>query len=235
MNNFHSMNNRNREKQEAAKRAVDYIQPGMILGLGTGSTVHYALLEIAGRVTNGRLKHIAGVPSSLATEEKARHLGIPLTTLDDHPAVDLTIDGADEVDPQLNLMKGGGGALLREKILIQSSRRTVIIVDESKLSPRLGTNQPLPVEVLPFAKQPVEDFITNLHANVIIRKGGDGENITTDQGNWILDCYFGAIDNPSMIAKQLEERSGVIEHGLFLDTNAEIIVASKDGIKFFAR
>ena len=229
------MHDRKQEKQTAAKHAVDYIQPDMIVGLGTGSTVHYVLLEIRERLESVHLTNILGIPSSSVTEQKAHALGIPLTTFDEHPEIDLTIDGADEIDPQLQLIKGGGGALLREKILLQSSRRTVIVVDEGKLSPQLGTIQPVPVEVLPFAKQPVRKFIKNLGAEGVIRKGNNGENIETDQGNWLLDCYFGAIDDPYMIADYLDKQAGIIEYGLFLDTGAEVIVASDDGVRYLSQ
>lgn len=229
------MHDRKREKQAAAIRAVDYIQPDMIVGLGTGTTMHYVLLEISERLKSGHLTNILGIPSSLVTEQKAQALSIPLTTFEEHPEIDLTIDGADEVDQQLHLIKGGGGALLREKILIQASHHTVIVVDEGKLSPKLGTIQPVPVEVLPFAKNPVSKFIMKLDADVIIRKGNNGENIETDQGNWLLDCYFGAIDDPHMIAYSLDKQAGIIEHGLFLDTGAEVIVASGNGIRYLSR
>jgi ribose 5-phosphate isomerase A len=157
-------------KQKAAERAVDFVQSGMVLGLGTGSTTRFALEYIGLRIKTGQLRDIVGIPSSFQTEKIAKELGIPLTNFDEHQEIDLTIDGADEVDLHLNLIKGGGGALLREKILAQSSRRNIIIVDEHKLSPKLGTHWPLPVELIPFAIKPVANYITSLGAKIILRK-----------------------------------------------------------------
>ena len=148
-------------KLQAAIRAVDFVRSGMVIGLGSGSTVTFALDEIASRLNTRQIEGILGVPSSIETDRIARRLDIPLTSLDKHPQLDITIDGADEVDPQLNLIKGGGGALLREKALAQASRRNVIIVDGSKLSHRLGSNWPLPLEVLPFAAGSVERFLNS--------------------------------------------------------------------------
>jgi len=183
-------------KQKAAESAVDFVQSGMVLGLGTGSTTRFALEYIGLRIKTGQLRDIVGIPSSFQTEKIAKELGIPLTNFDEHQEIDLTIDGADEVDLHLNLIKGGGGALLREKILAQSSRRNIIIVDEHKLSPKLGTHWPLPVELIPFAIKPVANYITSLGAKIILRKKNDGSTYTTDQNNFILDCNFGPISNP---------------------------------------
>ncbi len=218
-------------KQKAADEAVDLVQSGMVLGLGTGSTTRFALKYIGLRIKTGELQNIVAIPSSLQTEKIAKHLGIPLTTFDEHQEIDLTIDGADEVDPQLNLIKGGGGALLREKILAQSSRRNIIIVDENKLSPKLGTKWPLPVEVIPFSFKTLANYITSLGAEVIIRIKNDGSPFTTDQNNFILDCNFGPISNPSDLALKLCQRAGIIEHGLFLGLATEVIVATEQGIR----
>ena len=152
-------------KVAAALRAVDFVEPGMIVGLGFGSTAIYAMREIARKMREGELDEIMGVPTALQVEQEARELGIPLTTLDDNPQVDLTIDGADEVDPQLNLIKGGGGALLREKIVAQASQIEIIVVDESKLSVNLGTHFALPVEVLPFGWAPEAAYLESLGAS----------------------------------------------------------------------
>jgi len=149
-------------KQQAAAFAVDFVESGMVVGLGTGSTTHFALLRLAELIRSGRLRGIVGIPSSLRTESAAREFGIPLTDFEAHPLIDITIDGADEVDPELNLIKGGGGALLREKVLAQATRRNVIIVDESKLAPRLGTKWALPVEVVPFARPSEERFLASM-------------------------------------------------------------------------
>lgn len=222
-------------KQKAAERAVDFVQSGMVLGLGTGSTTLFALEYIGLRIKTGLLRDIVGIPSSFQTEKNAKELGIPLTNFDEHQEIDLTIDGADEVDPQLNLIKGGGGALLREKILAQSSRRNIIIVDEHKLSPKLGTHWPLPVELIPFAIKPVANYITSLGAKVILRKKNDGSTYTTDQNNFILDCNFGPISNPEELALKLCNRAGIVEHGLFLGLATEVIVATQNGIRHIMR
>jgi ribose 5-phosphate isomerase A len=222
-------------KQKAAEHAVELVQSGMVLGLGTGSTTRFALEYIGVRIKNGQLQEIVGIPSSLPTENIAKQLGIPLTTFDEHQELDLTIDGADEVDPQLNLIKGGGGALLREKILAQSSRRNIIIVDENKLSPKLGTHWPLPVEVIPFALKTVANYIASLGAKVILRRKNDGSTYTTDQNNFILDCNFGPISNPDELALKLGQRAGIVEHGLFLGLATEVIVATESGIRHLKR
>ena len=222
-------------KQKAAESAVDFVQSGMVLGLGTGSTTRFALEYIGLRIKTGQLRDIVGIPSSFQTEKIAKELGIPLTNFDEHQEIDLTIDGADEVDLHLNLIKGGGGALLREKILAQSSRRNIIIVDEHKLSPKLGTHWPLPVELIPFAIKPVANYITSLGAKIILRKKNDGSTYTTDQNNFILDCNFGPISNPEELALKLCNRAGIVEHGLFLGLATEVIVATEHGIRHIMR
>jgi ribose 5-phosphate isomerase A len=221
-------------KQQAAAVAVDFIASGMVVGLGTGSTTHFALLRLAELIRSGRLREIVGIPSSLRTETAARELGIPLTDFERHPQIDITIDGADEVDPGLDLIKGGGGALLREKVLAQATRRNVIIVDESKLAPRLGTKWALPVEVVPFARPAVERFIAAMGAAVALRMK-DGRPVTTDQGNLLLDAAFGPMENPAAIAGQLNGRAGIVEHGLFLGLASDVIVAGKEGLQHLTR
>ena len=168
------------EKQQAADRAVECVESGMVVGLGAGSTAILAVRRIGQLLHAGRLRDIVGVPCSSAIEAEARALGIPLT-LDPPGAVDLTIDGADEVDPELNLIKGGGGALLHEKIVAQASLREIIIVDESKLSPVLGTHWPLPVEVVPFVGHSQRRFLASLGARVTVRQQHDGRPFRTDQ------------------------------------------------------
>ena len=207
----------------------------MVLGLGTGSTAKYALEEIAGRLKDGRLKDIAGIPSSLETERTARELGIPVISFDDKQEIDLTIDGADEVDPDLNLIKGGGGALLRVKVLAQSSRRNVMVVDESKLSPMLGTHCPVPVEVVPFAWMPVANFLRSLGAEPVLRMNEAGAPYTTDQNNYILDSKFGPIPNLEELAMKLGRRAGIAGYGLFIGTASEVIVATSHGIRYQKR
>ncbi|MCI0454442.1 MAG: ribose 5-phosphate isomerase A [Candidatus Dadabacteria bacterium] len=224
-----------RLKQKAASYAVDFVQSGMVLGLGTGSTTRFALENIGLRIKNGQLQDIVGIPSSLQTEKIAKDVGIPLTSFDEHQEIDLTIDGADEVDPQLNLIKGGGGALLREKILAQSSRRNIIIVDENKLSPRLGTHFSLPLEVIPFAWKPEANYVSSLGADVTLRKSNEGNPYTTDQNNFILDCKFGPISDLNRLASKLSQRAGIVEHGLFLGLATEVIVATENGIRHLKR
>ncbi|MGA9263896.1 MAG: ribose-5-phosphate isomerase RpiA, partial [Desulfobacterales bacterium] len=176
-----------------------------------------------------------GVPSSIQTEIQARQLGIPLTSLDRHPVLDLTIDGADEVDPELNLIKGGGGALLREKVLAQASRRTVIIVDQSKLSPRLGSHWPLPVEVIQFAVKSIENYLTSIGATVKLRQTAGGTLFRTDQNNVILDANFGPIENAQELRAKLADRAGIVAQGLFLDLADEVIVAEENAVRHLRR
>jgi len=220
-----------RLKEQAAEAAVALVEPGMVVGLGTGSTARYALLCLGRLLKEGALRDIVGIPSSRRTEEDARRLGIPLTTLDRHPAIDLTIDGADEVDPELNLIKGGGGALLREKILAQASRRTVIIVDEGKIVPRLGARMPVPVEVVRLAVRPEENYLRGLGAKVSLRLEEGGRAFISDEGNFILDCDFGPIGEPGALASKLNERAGVVEHGLFIGLASEVVVAGREGVR----
>ena len=224
-----------RLKMEAGQAAVDFIESSMVLGLGTGSTTRYALEEIGRRIKSGKLKNIVGIPSSIQTEKIAGELGISLTSFDELQVIDLTIDGADEVDPELNLIKGGGGALLREKILAQASRRNIMIVDESKLSPRLGTHWPVPIEVIPFAWKLVEKFLFSLGGQATLRMKDDGNPYTTDQDNFILDTKFGPISDLEGLASNLSKKAGIVEYGLFLGTASEVIVAGENGIRFLRR
>jgi len=221
-------------KQQAADCAVDQIQSGMIVGLGTGSTAILAVRRLAERLQAGQLHTIQGVPTSLQTATEAQRLHIPLTTLEVHPVVDLTIDGADEVDPHLNVIKGGGGALLREKIVAQASRQLIIIVDESKLSSCLGTRWALPVEVIEFGWRSQALYLQALGATVTLRQQ-DGTLFKTDQGNLIFDCNFGAIADAYALATQLNNRVGIVEHGLFLDMATDVIVAGVEGVRKLSR
>lgn len=214
-----------RMKQKAAYRAVEFVKSGMVVGLGTGSTHKFALQRMADLLKRKQLEHIWGIASSFETEKMANALGIPLTTFEYHLKIDLTIDGADEIDPELNMIKGAGGALLKEKILQQASRRVVIIADESKLSPRLGTWSSLPVEVIPFAVNTEENFLQSLGASVSLRVNMDGSPYRTDQDNLILDAKFGPIPDLKKLAVLLNERAGIAEHGLFLGTASDVIIA----------
>ncbi|MFP4477029.1 MAG: ribose-5-phosphate isomerase RpiA [Desulfatibacillaceae bacterium] len=216
-------------KKMAAEAAVERIKPGMVVGLGTGSTARYAIERIARLLSDKELYDIVGIPSSGATEKLARTLGIPLGDLETHSSIDVNVDGADEVDDDLNLIKGGGGALLREKVIAQASRENVIIVDQGKLSPRLGTRFWLPVEVLEFGWKPEREFLREMGATVELRKNKYGAPFRTDSGNYILDANFGAMKNPGEIAARIDSRAGVVGHGLFLDLATEVVVGGDDG------
>jgi ribose 5-phosphate isomerase A len=218
-------------KTQAAKEAVTFLKSGMIVGLGTGSTATIAIKIISQLLQAEALDDILGIPSSVKTARLAQELGIPLTSLEEHPEIDVTIDGADEVDPELNLIKGGGGALLKEKILAQASKEVIIVVDESKLSPKLGTKWALPVEVLPFAWKTEAYFLESLGAAAAIRKLTDETLYKTDQGNLIIDANFGEIQQPDALAQKLQERAGIIEHGLFIGLASMVISSGKSGIQ----
>jgi len=222
-------------KQKAAHRAVEFVESGMVVGLGTGSTTAFAVIRIGELLKSGDLKNIVGIPTSIRTEKLAGEWDIPLCGLEDQPAIDVTIDGADEVDPDLNLIKGGGGALLREKVVAQASRQNIIIVDESKLSPRLGTRWALPVEVIPFAVKTAENFLKSQGAAVSLRLDDNGRPYQTDQNNFILDANFGEMADPYGLAARLNERAGIVEHGLFLDLASDVIVAAENDIRYLKR
>ena len=219
-------------KRLAGEHAANFVQSGMVVGLGTGSTAIHATRRIAQRIHSGDLTDIRAIPTSRATEAAARQLRIPLTDFADLPRIDMTIDGADEVDPELNLIKGGGGALLREKIVAQSTDEFVIVVDESKLSPRLGTIFAVPVEVVEFGWQAQARWLESLGADVNLRLNEDGgEKYRTDQGNFILDCAFGAIDDAAALSVKFDARAGIVEHGLFIGMAGRVVVAGADGIR----
>ena len=223
-------------KRTAGEQAVEWVEPGMVVGLGTGSTAIWAIRRIGARLADGSLHDVVGIPTSNASAEEARHLDIPLGTLDDHPVVDLTIDGADEVDPQLDLIKGGGGALLREKIVAQASRRVAIVVDDSKLSPRLGTVWPVPVEVVPFAWVVVANALRDLGADPVLRHiTGSHAAFVTDEGNWILDARFGPIDDPERLGAELARQAGIVEHGLFVGLAHDVLIAVDGGVEVRTR
>lgn len=222
-------------KRAAALRAVEFVQSGMKVGLGTGSTAIYATRQIAELLKARALRDITAFATSKATDEEARRLGIPMLPDDLPRDLDVTIDGADEVDPELNLIKGGGGALLREKIVAQASAREIIVVDETKPSPRLGTRCPVPVEVLPFAWLSQARFLESLGAKFTIRQNPNGTQFVTDSGNMILDCVFGPIADAPQLAALLNARAGIVEHGLFIDLATDLIVASAQGIQTRAR
>jgi ribose 5-phosphate isomerase A len=222
-------------KQQAAEAAVDSIESGMIVGLGHGSTTIFALRKIAQLLQNGTLSNIQGIPCSQQTAQQAIELGIPLTTLEVHQIVDITIDGADEIDTQMNMIKGGGGALLREKIVAQASRKCIYIADETKYSERLGEKWAVPIEVLHFGWKSTQRFIESIGATVTVRQTPEGTNFMTDQNNLILDCNFGVIQSPATIATSLKSRAGIIEHGLFVNIAHEIIIAGSNGLQILKR
>lgn len=229
------MNIQDELKKKAAIYAVDFIESDMVIGLGTGSTAYFAIMRIGERIQNGDLQNIVGIPSSERTEKLAHGLNIPLTDLDAHPEIDLTIDGADEVDPDLNLIKGGGGALLREKIIAQASRRNIIIVDESKLSPLLGTTWAVPIEVVPFARKTEQIYLESIGGSVTLRVDENNSAFLTNQQNFILDTHFGQISDPGDLVSRLNTRAGIVEHGLFLGLATDVIVAGKEDIRHLKR
>lgn len=258
---------KNELKKLAAQKSVDEIKSGMVIGLGSGSTFKYALETIAEKIKSGQLKNVKGVPSSVETEKKAKEFGIPVITLNEliiengewktkkdqknssirnfTSAIDVTIDGADEVYPEpdlpgkesksFHLIKGGGGALLREKVLFQNSKKTVVIIDDSKLTDSPGSKFLVPVEVIPFAVESEKKFLESLGAKVSLRLDDDGSDYITDEGNLILDADFGAIKNLVELNNLLNNRAGIVEHGLFIDAASVVYCASDDGVKVFTK
>jgi ribose 5-phosphate isomerase A len=217
-------------KRMAGEEAVNYIEPGMVIGIGTGSTAAFMIHELARRLREG-LTIAGAVPTSQATMQLATSLGIPLTDLDTHPELDLAIDGADEIDPHLFLIKGGGGALLREKVVATAARRFVVIGDSTKLVSKLGSNAPLPVETVPFAATPVHQRLAQLGASIQLRQRG-GKAFITDNGNVILDCFFAnGIDDPPALERQIHTIVGVVETGLFLRMTERAIVGGANGVQ----
>jgi ribose 5-phosphate isomerase A len=220
------------EKEAAARASLRFVRDGDVIGLGTGSTAAYAVRFLGEQVRAG-LK-IRGIPTSVHTKELATSLGIPLTTLDEFQQIDVDVDGADEFDPQLHLIKGGGGALLREKIIASASRQVVIIADSSKQVAVLG-KFPLPVEVIPFAQSLVAKRITALGAIVKVRQDAKGNPFVTDEGHHILDCSFGQIPDPPALARKLSDMPGVVEHGLFIDLATVVLCAKGENVAEFRR
>jgi ribose 5-phosphate isomerase A len=223
---------KDRQKEEAARRALGLVRPGMKLGLGTGTTARWFVDLVGAEVKRGL--EIVCVGTSEATEAQARSLGIPLSTLDEIAELDLTVDGADEIDPQLRLIKGGGGALLREKIVAAASKRMAVIADSSKLVERLGAF-PLPVEVVPFGlaatRRHIEGTIADLGLAGPLRLRGGPKPFVTDGGHYILDCSLGAIDDPERLGKSLSMIPGVVEHGLFVGFARTAIIAGAEGVR----
>jgi ribose 5-phosphate isomerase A len=201
------------EKEAAARASLRFVKDGQVIGLGTGSTASYFIKLLGDEVKRGL--RIRGIPTSLRSRDLAQSLGIPLTTLDECQEIAVTVDGADEFDPQLRLIKGGGGAMLREKIVASATKQLVIVADASKQVQVLG-KFPLPVEVIRFARALVAKRITDLGAEVSVRTNADGTPYVTDENNHVLDCRFGQISDPDGLARHLSEMPGVVEHGLFI-------------------
>ncbi|MBS3782774.1 MAG: ribose-5-phosphate isomerase RpiA [Candidatus Thermoplasmatota archaeon] len=219
----------NIEKRNAGYRAAESVEDGMVVGLGTGSTAKYAIKKIGERKKEEDLD-IVGIPTSVETEKRAEKAGIDLVELDKADKIDLTIDGADEVDPEMNLIKGGGGALLREKIIAHNSSQYIVIVDASKMVDVLGESFDLPVEILSLWQEGTMDHLEKMGCKAQIRKENDAF-YKTDNGNNIVDCKFGPIENPQELSRKLNSLPGVIEHGLFLDFADKIIIGNEKGFK----
>lgn len=234
-------------KRQAAEYALRYVQNGMVLGLGSGSTTTHFVRLLGERLKSGGLQEIQGVPTSRETASLAEELGIPLTNLGEHPQLDLAVDGADEVDPQLNLIKGLGQALLREKIIEIHCAEFVVIVDESKRVPRLGASVPLPVEILPFEWEAHVRWLNTQGCRAALWREPDGSPVVTDNGNYLARCWFesgassgsgaelAGIPDPYALAQALAARPGILEHGLFLDMTSRVVVATPGGIEIMER
>ncbi|XP_030520770.1 probable ribose-5-phosphate isomerase 3, chloroplastic [Rhodamnia argentea] len=223
-------------KKLAADKAVEYVRSGMVLGLGTGSTAAFVVAKLGELLKAGQLKDIVGVPTSKRTEEQARQLGIPLAVLDDEPRIDLAIDGADEVDPDLNLVKGRGGALLREKMVEAASKEFVVVADETKLVDGLGgSGLAMPVEVVQFCWKynlvRLQELFKEEGCEAKLRLNEDGKPYVTDNSNYIVDLYFKTpIKDGPAAGKEISLLEGVVEHGLFLDMATAVIIAGKTGV-----
>ena len=223
-------------KQKAAKYAVDnFVKSGLILGFGEGSTAIFALYYIAELLKLGRLSNIRGVASSINIENEAKNHNIPIIKINELSSIDLTIDGADEVDPELNLIKGGGGALLREKEIALISKREIIVVDDSKLSKQLGTKWAVPVEIIPSSRETLTKYLSTLGSEPVLRKTISGDIYYTEHGNMIIDANFGPIDDLLSLSLSLSNRTGIVEHGLFLNLATDLIIASEKGIEHITK
>jgi ribose 5-phosphate isomerase A len=220
----------NQWKKAAAEAAAKLVEDGMVVGLGTGSTAAYFVAALGWRVAGANLR-ITGIPTSEHTGEQARSLKIPLTSFAEHNRIDLTVDGADEIEKEtLYLIKGHGGALLREKIVAAASKRMIVIADETKLSARLGSLVTVPVEVVQFGWQATQRRLRELSGNPTLRLGKDGQPYVTDGGHYIIDCAFGPMENPKDTAHHLDHVVGAVEHGLFLNYAREVFVGGRDGV-----
>jgi ribose 5-phosphate isomerase A len=225
----------NQWKQAAAEAAAGLIRDGMVVGLGSGSTAAFFVAALARRITLEGLR-VSGLATSRETAEQARRLGIPLTSFSEQAQIDIVVDGADEIETgTLDLIKGRGGALLREKIVAAASRRMAVIADETKLVGRLGSIVSVPVEVVQFGWQATERRLGQLGGNPSLRLGRDSQPYVTDGGNFIVDCAFGAMENPKEVAHHLDHVVGAVEHGLFLGFAWQVFVGGRDGVKILER
>ena len=222
-------------KQRAGDAALGYIKDGMAVGLGTGSTAKLFIDALGAALRAGKLKNIKGIPTSIRSRDQAKQLGIPLTDFAETPSLDVTVDGADEVGPGMNLIKGLGGALLREKLVAQNSRKLVIVADDSKKVAALGTKSPLPVEVTQFSHEASERFLRGLGCVPTLRKAENGSPYVTDNGNYIYDCRFPRIDEPRILQESLANRAGIVETGLFLDMADIVLLAGIDAVETMKR
>jgi ribose 5-phosphate isomerase A len=218
-------------KQRVGEACISYLNSGMIVGLGTGSTAEFFLQALATAIKSGQLKDIRGVPTSRKSEQRAQHVGIPLTTLADASVIDVTIDGADEIAPGLALIKGLGGALLREKIVAQNSKMMICIADAGKESEVLGMKSPLPVEVTQFGHEASARYLKSLGCEPTLRHGSDGAVFITDNGNYIYDCRFKSIADPADVQRNLIDRAGIVETGLFLGIAKLALIADESGVR----
>lgn len=228
-------------KIQAARQALESVKDGMIIGLGSGSTSAYFVDVLGEKLRSGAFKGLLCVPTSEATAQRARDWGIPVIPLSAAgpgglPHLDLAVDGADEVDPDLNLIKGLGRALLREKVVEIHAERFIVIVDESKLVPRLGSHGPLPIEIIPFEAEVHVRWLNSLGCRAELWREDDGAPVVTNNGLFLARCWFeGGIPDPYLLAEQLSQRPGIVEHGLFLDMADMVIVASEQGIRILKR
>jgi ribose 5-phosphate isomerase A len=223
-------------KERAAQAALQFVQSGMVVGLGTGSTADFFITALADAIKSGQLRDIKGVPTSKQSERRALGVGIPLANLAQCPVCDLTVDGADEVAPNLNLIKGLGGALLREKIVAQNSKKLIIIADQGKVVKQLGEKSPLPVEVAQFGYETQEHFLRSLGADPKLRIGPGGMVFVTDNGNCIYDCHFeSGIAGPADLESALKRRAGIVESGLFLGLASIALIGSDSAVSEIRR
>jgi ribose 5-phosphate isomerase A len=226
------MNTMDELKRQASVAALESVKDGMIVGLGTGSTAAYFIRELGARVKSGLRVH--GIPTSEESRRLAAEVGVPLTTLQENPLIDVTVDGADEVSDDLHLIKGLGGALVREKVVAHASKYLIIVVDESKLTGKLGRKAPIPVEVIPFAIDVVRTLLTQWGGEPKLRQR-DGKPFVSDNGNFILDWWHGVVDQPWALERQIKGVTGVVDSGIFAGVANEVIAATATGIRKFKR